>query len=83
MVPHDRMCTIGADHQVEVDLDLNGATLGGSMVSVLEPGLPRLKVGARQFVVVEECDVGHAVKNVQKASAEAAPVHGENGLRGG
>lgn len=62
------MGAVGADHKVEANLDFPRPLLlllGCTALSYLKPSFAPLKVGASQFVVEKELDVGHGLEDVE------------------
>jgi hypothetical protein len=82
MVPDCRVGAIGANHEVEVNLDFASPLplSRARAFSHFEPGLVFPQVSARELVVEEEGDVGHPLQNVQQTLVEPAAVDGEDGL---
>ena len=82
MVADRGVGAIGTNHKVEVDLDFAGSVswVGGALVSVFEPGLVALEIGAGELVVEEEGDVGHLFEHVEEALIQVATVDGEDAL---
>ena len=66
VVPDCRVGSIGADHEVEINFDFaSPLPLSRTRaVSEFEPGFVLPEVGAREFVVEEEGDIGHLLQNV-------------------
>ena len=70
--------SVGAQHEVEIDLDLFRPTLRRAAgLSNLEPSLALLEVGPRQLVVEEELDIGHGLEDIQQLLVEIGPVRRE------
>jgi len=55
------MCTVSANHEIEIDLYLSRATWFSLLVPDLEPGLTLLEIRPRQLVIEEEFDVRHVI----------------------
>lgn len=72
MVPDRAMRTIGANHEVERYLYLFWVGLAED--AFLDPGFPRLEVGADEFVAEEELYVGHRFERVEKGGVEGSAV---------
>ena len=71
------MRTIGADHEVETNLDLLGAAswCGRALSRLhLEPGLAAAKVGSGELVVEIEGNIGHPFEDVQQPLVQPATV---------
>lgn len=83
MVPDSGVSTVGADHEVEINLELPALlSLGcARLIPYFEPGLVFPEIGPGEFVVEEEGHIGHRFQNVKEPLVETATVDGENGLR--
>lgn len=83
MIPHSGMSTVGSNHEIESDVDLLGTRiLGRAAVLHLKPRLASTIVCARELVVEEELDIGHALENVEKPLVESRTVNGVDCLSG-
>lgn len=61
VVSHCRMCTVCANHEVEVDFNLRRAVRSSIQFTDLEPSFSSFEVGTGQFMVEEEFDIRHVV----------------------
>lgn len=75
VVPHCRMGTVCAEHQVEVHLNLIGA------VGAFEPCLACAEVSPNQLMTKEERHVWQALEHVEQPPIEIATVDGEDRLK--
>lgn len=75
MVPRGGMCTIRTDQEVEIDFNLVVAASGGLGVTHdFEPGFVAFKIGASEFVIEENLNVGHGFCFVEKDLIEFASI---------
>ena len=79
VIPDRGVCTIGTDHEVEVDLELV-ALLFRRLSSMLEPCCLLSKVCADQFVVEQELYIRHGLQMVEQCFIQTRSIHSQQAL---
>ena len=81
MVARSRVCSIGTNQEIKIDLDLAVSASGGlGIAHNFEPGLILLEIGACEFIIEKDLDVGHGFNLVEENLVELASIDSKNSL---